>query len=170
MGSALSSYERVSMRSEPSPEDAWIMKTYPSEDVTAPRPVLTLTLLEGRLAVCRLDAASEVPAWATGAPPLFSVTRTAGELSVVCPEKFVPEGVGCERGWRVFELEGPFEFSEVGILSAVAAPLAEAGVGIFAVSTFDTDYVLVKEERLDLAVRALRGRGHGILGLPAKED
>lgn len=169
MGSALSLYERVSLRREPSPEDAWIMKTYPSEDVTAPRPVLTLTLLEGRLAVCRLDAASEVPAWVTGAP-LFSVTRTADELSVVCPEKFVPEGVGCERGWRVFELEGPFEFSEVGILSAVAAPLAEAGVGIFAVSTFDTDYVLVKEERLDLAVRALRGRGHGILGLPAKED
>ena len=123
--------------------------------------MLTLTLLEERLAVCRLDDAAEVPRWATEAS-LFSVTRTADELSVVCPERFVPDGVRCEKGWRVFKLEGPFEFSEVGILSAVAAPLAEAGVGIFAVSTFDTDYVLVKEERLDLAAAALRGRGHEV--------
>ncbi len=144
------------------------MKADLSEGLTASQPVLTLTLLEGRLAVCRLDAETEVPAWATAASP-FSVTRTAGELSVVCPEGLVPDGVRCERGWRVFELEGPFEFSEVGILSAVATPLAEAGVGIFAVSTFDTDYVLVKEERLNLAADALRGRGHAVHGLPVKE-
>ena len=102
--------------------------------------MLILTLLEERLAVCRLDAAAEVPDWAT-AGSLFSVTRTAHELSVVCPAEFVPAGVKCEKGWHVFDLGGPFEFSEVGILSAVTAPLAEAGVGIFAVSTFDTDYV-----------------------------
>ena len=143
------------------------MKTDASEGGTTPRPVLTLALLEGHLAVCRLDAGSEVPPWATAAP-LFSVTRTAGELSVVCPEEFVPDGVGCERGWRVLELGGPFEFSEVGILSAVAAPLAEAGVEIFAVSTFDTDYVLLKESRLELAADALRARGHTVLGLPAR--
>ena len=131
---------------------------------TSERTVLTLTLLEERLAVCRLKAAAEVPAWATAAS-LFSVTRTAAELSVVCPEEFVPDGVRCERGWRAFELGGPFEFSEVGILSAVAAPLAEAGVGIFAVSTFDTDYVLVKEERLDPASDALRARGHEVRDL-----
>ncbi len=145
------------------------MKADLSEGLTAPQPVLTLTLLEARLGICRLDATSEVPPWATAAT-LFSVTRTADELSIVCPEEFVPDGVRCERGWRGFKLEGPFEFSEVGILSAVAVPLAEAGVGIFAVSTFDTDYVLVKEERLDLAVGSLHEREHRIVGLPAKEN
>lgn len=132
------------------------------------RQVLTLTLLGERLAVCWLDAAAEVPGWATTGP-LFSVTRTADELSVVCPEGLVPDGVRCEKVWRVFELEGPFEFSEVGILSAVAAPLAEAGVGIFAVSTFDTDYVLVKEEWVGVAADALQRQGHEVRGLPAKE-
>lgn len=127
-----------------------------------------MKLLEEQLAVFSLDAAAEIPGWAT-AGLLFSVTRTADELSVVCPEGHVPVGVRCEKGWRVFELEGPFEFSEVGILSAVAAPLAEAGVGIFAVSTFDTDYVLVKEERAGLAADALQRQGHEVRGLPAKE-
>jgi uncharacterized protein len=134
---------------------------------TGERTMLILTLLEDRLAVCRLDAAAGVPGWATAAP-LFSVTRTDEELSVVCREGFVPDGIGREKGWRVFKLEGPFEFSEVGILSAVAAPLAEVGVGIFAVSTFDTDYVLVKEEGLEPAAGALRGRGHEVRNLPAK--
>jgi hypothetical protein len=96
------------------------------------------------------------------------VTRTAEELSVVCQEGFVPDGVRCEKGWRVFKLEGPFEFSEVGFLSVLAAPLAEAGVGIFAVSTFDTDYVLVKEEGPDPAAEALRGWGYEVRDLPAK--
>lgn len=92
-----------------------------------------------------------------------SVTRTADELSVVCTEGFVPEGVRCEKGWRVLKLEGPFEFSEVGVLASVAAPLAEVGVSIFAVSTFETDYVLVKDEQLEPAVGALRERSHEVL-------
>ncbi len=85
------------------------------------------------------------------------------ELSVVCPQELVPEDVRSEGGWRALKLEGPFEFSEVGVLASVAAPLAEAEVGIFAVSTFDTDYVLVKREQLQPAVAALRGRGHEVL-------
>lgn len=122
---------------------------------------LTLTTLDVRLAVCRLDPASRFPLWATAAA-LFSVTRTADELSIVCPEEFVPGDVKCESGWRVLKLEGPFEFSLVGVLSSVAAPLAEAGVGIFAVSTYDTDYVLVKDAQLELATAALRERGHEV--------
>ena len=82
---------------------------------------------------------------------------------MVCPGTFVPEGIECESEWRVLKLEGPFEFSEVGVLASVTAPLADAGVSLFAVSTFDTDYVLVKEERLDLAVAALRERSHEVL-------
>lgn len=106
---------------------------------------LILTVLEGRLAVCRLDAGAEIPTWATG-PPFFSVTRTEDELSVVCPEEEVPENVSQEQGWPV------------------SAPLAGAGVSIFAVSTFDTDYVLVREGQLGLAVEALREYGHEVRG------
>ncbi len=104
----------------------------------------------------------KVPDWAISGG-FFCVTRTDDELSVVCPEEVVPEDVRSEGGWRALKLEGPFEFSEVGVLDSVAAPLAEAGVGIFAVSTFDTDYVLVKKEYLQSAVAALRGRGHEVL-------
>jgi len=120
-----------------------------------------LRLLPHRAAVCRLAADEAVPAWAT-AGPFSSVTRTPGELSVVCTGDLVPEGARCERGWRVFEVAGPLEFSLTGILAAIATPLAHAGVSIFAVSTFDTDYVLVKEENLAKAVDALRAAGHTV--------
>lgn len=122
---------------------------------------LHLSLLDGHMSVCRLEPTSEIPDWAaTG--DFFSVTRTTDELSVVCPEGSVPEDGRCEGGWRALKLAGPFEFSEVGVLASVTTPLAEAGVPIFAISTFDTDYVLVKEERLDLAVAALRRRSHEV--------
>ncbi len=127
-----------------------------------PSSPLTLKKLDGRMAVCRLDPSSEVPGWATEAA-LFSVMRTPDELSVVCPERNVPLGVKSEAGWRVLALEGPFEFSAVGVLASVASPLAEAGVSIFALSTYDTDYVLVKEEGVDRAVSVLRERGHEVL-------
>ena len=93
----------------------------------------------------------------------LSITRTEDELSVVCPEEAVPEDEHSEGGWRVLRLEGPFEFSEVGVLASVVGPLAEADVSVFAVSTYDTDYVLVKAKQLEAAVSALRARGHEIL-------
>ena len=120
-------------------------------------------MLAERLAICRLDAGMDVPAWAT-VESFFSVTRTEDELSVVCQEEKVPEGVTHDRGWRALKLEGPFELSMVGILSSVAGPLAGAGASIFAVSTFDTDYVLIREKQLDLAADALREHGHEVRG------
>ncbi|MBI5715962.1 MAG: ACT domain-containing protein, partial [Chloroflexi bacterium] len=91
----------------------------------------------------------------------FTVTRTTDELSITCPEADVPRDVAkCERGWRAFKLHGPFDFGLTGILASVLNPLAEAGVGIFALSTFDTDYVLVKEENVEKAIEALRKFGH----------
>ncbi len=123
---------------------------------------LRLSLLTGHMSVCRLDPTTKVPDWAISGG-FFSVTRMDDELSVVCPQELVPEDVRSEGGWRALKLEGPFEFSEVGVLASVAAPLAEAEVGIFAVSTFDTDYVLVKREQLRPAVAALRGRGHEVV-------
>lgn len=130
--------------------------------MNATRKELRLSLLDGHMSVCRLDPAADIPGWAT-AKSFLSITRTDEELSVVCPKGAVPEGVRREDGWRVFKLEGPFEFSEVGVLASVVGPLAEAGVSVFAVSTYDTDYVLAKEEQLETAAAALRGRGHEVL-------
>ena len=127
-----------------------------------PGASLRLSVLEDRLAVCRLEPDSEIPAWAT-VDPFFCMTRTTDEFSVVYPEERVPVRISCERGWRALEVEGPLEFGVTGVLASVAVPLAESGVGILAIATYETDYELVKEEQLDLAATALHAQGHEIL-------
>jgi hypothetical protein len=121
----------------------------------------SLELLPDHLAVYRLAADEAVPEWASGGT-FSSVTRTRGELSVVCAEGLAPAEARCEGGWRIFQVAGPLDFSLTGILAAIASPLADAGVSIFAISTFDTDYIMVKEENLAKAVDALRAAGHGV--------
>ncbi len=123
---------------------------------------LTLSVLPDRFAVCRLAPDAERPAWAE-AGAFSSVTRTPEELSVVCPEEAVPPGVRCERGRRALRVHGPLDFALTGILAALTAPLAEAGIPLFALSTFDTDYVLVHDDVLTRAVRALTEAGHTVL-------
>ncbi|MDO4246361.1 MAG: ACT domain-containing protein, partial [Deinococcus sp.] len=90
----------------------------------------------------------------------WSVTRTADELSVVCGAKQVPDNVQSSRGWAALKLHGPFDFGLTGVLASILDPLRDAGVGIFAVSTFDTDYVLVAHRDLPTALTALREAGH----------
>jgi len=121
----------------------------------------TLSLLADQLAVCRLEPQAAVPAWATRGP-FFCIMRTADELSIVCAEGAVPPGVRSERGWRAFKLEGPFDFTQTGILASVLSPLAEAGVGVLALSTYDTDYVLIKGSQLEQAVAALEACSHSV--------
>jgi hypothetical protein len=123
--------------------------------------MLTLTLLPDRLAVCRMDSSADVPPWAFG-PGFFSVTRTDDELSIVTKEDAPPAGVLHEPGWRCPKLEGQFDFALTGILASLATPLADAGVGIFAISTYNTDYVLVKQSDLTQAVAALQAFGHTV--------
>ena len=90
----------------------------------------------------------------------FCVTQTADELSIVCEEGRVPDGVRVEKDWVALKLEGPFPFSMTGVLTSFLQPLAEARIPIFAVSTFDTDYVLIKREKLEEAIKALGTAGH----------
>jgi len=90
----------------------------------------------------------------------FSVTRTSEELSIVCPEEHVPPQVKHERGWSCWRLEGPFAFSETGILASFVQPLAEHAIPVFAISTFNTDYVLVKRDWMEKATQVLRAAGH----------
>jgi hypothetical protein len=104
---------------------------------------VTLNLLPGEYSICRLAPDEADPTWAR-ASRVSVITRTADELSVLCSSERVPAGIRCEGGWRMFKFQGPFAFTQTGILAAVLEPLAQARIGILAVSTFDTDYVLVK--------------------------
>jgi uncharacterized protein len=125
-------------------------------------PTVTLTLLPGDYAICRLAPDAPDPIWARDSP-VSVIVRTADELSVLCVSENVPAGTQCEAGWRLFKFQGPFAFTQTGILSAVLNPLAEACVGILAISTFDTDYVLVKDTNLSTARDVLVAAGHVVL-------
>jgi len=122
---------------------------------------LRLVVLPDLYAVCKLDKNTAVPSWAWSGE-FCSVTRTADELSVVCREGLVPGNVRCERGWRCFRVGGAMEFSMVGVVASLVTPLAEAGLSVFVVSTFDTDYLLVKSTDMDAATAALRRAGHAL--------
>ena len=120
---------------------------------------LHLTVDPGRFAVCRLSAEAPLADWMwTGA--LVSVTRRADELSVVCDEAAVPDGIQAETGWRALTVAGPLDFALTGILAELATVLARAGVSIFALSTFDTDVLLVRDDALASAVSGLEAAGH----------
>jgi uncharacterized protein len=121
------------------------------------------------LAICRRPPDEAVPEWAMRASrPLVSITRTDSELSIVLPQADVPPGVQAELGWRALAVRGPLPFHLVGILASLAAPLAEAGVAIFAISTHDTDWLLVGRDRLSDACAALEVAGHRVHGSAAR--
>jgi len=108
---------------------------------------LRLRATPWRLAVCRFAPDAPLPAWVLHASAEFwSITRTPHELSVVCSEDDLPPSVDekVERDWRAFEVQGPLPFGLTGVVSSLTAPLAAAGIPVFVVSTYDTDYVLVK--------------------------
>jgi hypothetical protein len=122
---------------------------------------LSLLVLEETYAVCRLGPDAVVPSWACGGE-FVSITRTSDELSIVCPQSVVPNGVQCEGGWRCLRVAGTMDFSLVGVLASLVGPLAEAGVSVFALSTFDTDYLLVKEADFEKMKAVLRQAGQTI--------
>lgn len=115
---------------------------------------LSLSLLPQKLAICRLEKDARIPTWATGGT-FFSISKTDDELSIVCFENKVPDDIKSEKNWRAFKIMGPLDFSLTGILASLANPLAEAKISIFAISTFDTDYLLVKDDDLEKAVKIL---------------
>ncbi len=122
---------------------------------------LVIHVLPGRYAICRLRATDRVPA-GLFSDPFYSVTRTPEELSIVCLEASAPAGVQSERDRRLLAVEGPLDFSLTGILADLAGTLATAGVSIFSLSTYDTDYLLVRDRDLPAAAQALRAAGHTI--------
>ena len=111
-------------------------------------------------AICRLTSDAMFPTWAKG--KFVSITRTEDELSIVCKQETVPKNIRCERDWCILQVEGPMDLYMVGVLASLTKPLAEAGINLFAVSTFDTDYLLVKAQRLEAAKVALENAGHTV--------
>jgi len=128
---------------------------------------LKLTQLPARLAVCRLAVDMPSPEWPRGA--FLSITRTPHELSIVCDESSVPVDVVAERGWIAFQLEGPIPFDVTGVASSLTAPLAANGISLFLISTYDTDWLLVKESMRARAVAALESAGFGISIAPQSD-
>jgi hypothetical protein len=120
---------------------------------------MTFTLLDGLYAVVRLGAGADVPPWAhRGA--FTTIARTPHELSIVCDESGVPYDATAERGWRCLQLEGPIPFETTGVAARFTGALAARAISVFVVSTFDTDYVLVKAAKIDAAIEALRDVGY----------
>jgi len=124
---------------------------------------LALDVRPGEYTVVKLDPVTPPGPELFAGPGLVSVTRTAGELSVVCPSESAPVGIESEPGWRLLTVRGPFEFTLTGILAALAGALAADGVPLFALSTFDTDHLLVKDADLARATDALREAGHDVV-------
>ena len=123
------------------------------------QPSVTLQQLAGDYAVARLGRDEPVPAWADG-DGFVSVSRSDEELSVVCRSDRAPSSVRHDAGWTCFKFRGPFAFDETGIALAVIRPLSDADIGIFLVSTFDTDYLLIKAENAARARKLLEQAGH----------
>ncbi len=129
---------------------------------------LDLYVLPERLAICRLGPEEKLPPWA-GSAVLLSVTRTQSETTVVCQEENVPAGITCNKSWRCLRIGGVLDFSQTGILSSLTAPLAEEGIPIYALSTYSTDLILIKEKDLSRAVFVLTRSGNRVFSENGQE-
>ena len=133
-----------------------------NDDEPRKRIELEFSFVPGVFAICKLSAASPIPDWALKGP-FVSVTRTVEELSIVCLADNLPRDINSESHWTCFKIQGPFAFTQTGILAAFINPLAANAIPIFAISTFDTDYVLIKEEYAGFALQTLQQAGHQIV-------
>lgn len=124
--------------------------------------ILTMKLLNDKYGVCRLDKSELIPGWAQNSD-FFSITKTSDELSIVCSQDDIPDDIKCEKDWRMLKILGPLDFSLIGILSSISTILAQKGISIFAISTYDTDYILVKNKDIDNAIAALIAERYEII-------
>lgn len=124
--------------------------------------ILTMRLLKDKFGVCRLNKNEVIPEWVKNSD-VYSITKTCDELSILCSQDCIPSGIKCERDWRALKVEGPLEFSLIGILASISTILAQKEISIFAISTYDTDYVLVKDKDIANAINALVNEKYKII-------
>lgn len=116
---------------------------------------LSLKVLPESFAVCSIDKNQPIPMWVLESRDFYSITRTRDELSIVSDEESVPVGVKAEKGWAAIKVVGPLEFDLIGIVSSLTTVLAENEISVFVLSTYNTDYILIKEENLNTAKTVL---------------
>ncbi|NNU77837.1 ACT domain-containing protein [Clostridium estertheticum] len=124
--------------------------------------ILTMKLLNEKFAVCRLNKNESMPEWVKNSS-FYSITKTSDELSIVCSQDSIPSNIKCEKDWRILKVEGPLDFSLIGIISSISTILALKRISIFAVSTYDTDYILVKNKDIDNTILALSNERYEII-------
>ncbi len=123
---------------------------------------LTMKLLKEKYGVCRLDKANSIPNWAIDGE-FYSITKTEDELSIVCLQESIPTDIKYEKDWKVLKVEGPLDFALVGILAGISSLMASQGISIFAISTYDTDYILIKEKDIDNAIELLLNDKYAVI-------
>ncbi len=122
---------------------------------------LHLQVIPDRYGIIKLPSTSDIPSWVLDCS-VYNITKTPDELSIVCSQNVIPEEILCERGWKGLRVMGHLSFNSTGVVESIAKPLAEDEISIFTVSTFDTDYVFVKESQLDQTVNCLKAAGHHV--------
>ena len=122
---------------------------------------LKLSLLKAKYAICTLSNNAPIPDWALK-EILASITRTDKELTIVCRQEIIPSEIQSDLNWRCFKIDGSFDLNQIGVISSISSPLADAGISIYVISTYDTDYFLVKEENLDQTISTLSNSNHSI--------
>ncbi|MBX4261975.1 ACT domain-containing protein [Clostridium estertheticum] len=124
--------------------------------------ILTMKLLNEKFSVCRLNKNEQIPEWVKNSS-FYSISKTSDELSIVCSQDIIPSNIKCEKDWRILKVEGPLDFSLIGIISSISTILALKRISIFAVSTYDTDYILVKNKDIDNTILALSNERYEII-------
>lgn len=122
---------------------------------------LVLSTLDGFFAICKLNPQTKIPNWALKGE-FYSITRTSEELSILCPQKIIPDEITSVDRWRGLKIEGPFQFTEIGILNSITAPLASVKISLLSISTFDTDYVFIQDDQFEDALLILAANGHEV--------
>ena len=122
---------------------------------------LHLSLLKDKYAICSLPATAPIPDWALK-ESLISITRTGDELTIVCPQDLIPSQCQCDLNWRCFRIDGAFDLNQTGVISSISSPLALNQISIYVISTYNTDYFLVKEKNVEQTISVLTSSGHSI--------
>ena len=122
---------------------------------------LVLSTLDGFFAICKLNPQTKIPNWALKGE-FYSITRTSEELSILCPQKIIPDEMTSVGRWRGLKIEGPFQFTKIGILNSISAPLASVKISLLSISTFDTDYVFIQDDQFEDALLILAANGHEV--------
>jgi len=122
---------------------------------------LQLSLLKDKYGICTLPNNAPIPDWAL-TQSLASITRTEKELTIVCRREILPSQYQSDLNWRCFKIDGSFDLNQIGVISSISSPLADAGISIYVISTYDTDYFLIQEQDLEKTISVLSSSGHAI--------